>query len=147
MKNGKTDAESNFEKQMEPSLFFINTQKRQIILVEVRYDRWVILQLTSSDDETWKKKKNNFLLHVAEDDEKSLQKERAAETGFEKTLTDKCKYLYSSETHLAKLGGPQKATPLLSSMQRRLADPEERRRQTLHGESIKLGKRNLPKQI
>lgn len=41
-------------------------------------------------------------------------------------LTDKCKYLYSSETHLAKLGGPQKATPLLSSMQRRLADPRKR---------------------
>lgn len=38
-------------------------------------------------------------------------------------LTDKCKSLYSAETHLAKLGGPQKATPLLSSMQRRLADP------------------------
>lgn len=41
-------------------------------------------------------------------------------------LTDKCKYLYSGETHLAKLGGPQKATPLLSSIQRRLADPVER---------------------
>lgn len=41
-------------------------------------------------------------------------------------LTDKCKYLYSSETHLAKLGGPQKATPLLSSIQRRLAEPRKR---------------------
>lgn len=44
-------------------------------------------------------------------------------------LTDTCKCLYSNETHLAKLGGPQKATPLLSSMQRRLADPRQREEQ------------------
>lgn len=34
--------------------------------------------------------------------------------------------------HLAKLGGPQKATPLLSSMQRRLADPRKRETRERH---------------